>query len=192
MTIFVRTRYAVTLRETSISITTVAGAALSLALAAAPMAANAAGPESPDRREPRREPEGARAAVRRRSAIRSHDVRTDAGADQASTSALFDAGIVLIDVMKNDAARAKFANEQDTIARAGSASRSRAARQSRTCPRPTLSKTALLKASSVSFLPASAAGLGIADEMKAKTKAAAALLTSRTQSRTARPSSAFS
>jgi molybdate transport system substrate-binding protein len=166
------------------SITTLAGAALGLALAAAPMAANAAdlkvligGGLTASLKElaPRFE----------QATGHKLDIVFAATPEliKLSTSGPFDAGIVPSEVMKNDAARAKFANEQDTIARAGFGVAVKSGAPKPDVSTPDAFKTALLKASSVSFLPASAAGayvqkvferLGIADEMKAKTKAAAA------------------
>jgi molybdate transport system substrate-binding protein len=99
-----------------------------------------------------------------------------------ATSAPFDAGVVPIDVMKNDAARAKFASEQDTIARVGFGVAVRAGAAKPDVSTPEAFKAALLKTQSISTLPASAAGayvqkvfgrLGIADATKAKTKVAA-------------------
>ena len=99
-----------------------------------------------------------------------------------STSAPFDAGIVPVDVMKNDAARAKYVNEQTTIARAGFGVAVRSGAAKPDVSTPEAFKAALLKAQSISTLPASAAGayvqkvferLGIAADMKAKTKPAA-------------------
>jgi molybdate transport system substrate-binding protein len=96
-----------------------------------------------------------------------------------STSIPFDAGIVPIDVMKNEAARGKYASEQTTIARAGFGVAVHAGAAKPDVSTPEAFKGALLKAQSISTLPASAAGayvqnvfgrLGIAEEMKAKTK----------------------
>lgn len=100
-----------------------------------------------------------------------------------ATSGPFDAGVVPIDVMKNDAARAKFTNAPDTIARVGFGVAVKTGAAKPDVSTPEAFKAALLKASSISTLPASAAGayvqkvferLGIAEAMKAKTKAAAA------------------
>src|SRR5690349_18682024 len=166
------------------SITTLAGAALGLALAAAPMAANAA--------ELKVLIGGGLAASLKELAPQfekatGHKLDMTFAATpeliKLSTSACFDAGVVPIDVMKNDAARAKFANEEDTIARAGFGVAVKSGAAKPEVSTPDAFKAALLKASSVSFLPASAAGsyvqkvferLGITDEMKAKTKVAAA------------------
>lgn len=98
-----------------------------------------------------------------------------------STSQAFDLGVVPVEVMKNDAARAKFAPGVD-IARVGYGVAVRAG-----APKPDVSnadalKAALLKAQSVALFPESAAGayvlktferLGIADAMKPKIKAVA-------------------
>jgi molybdate transport system substrate-binding protein len=97
-----------------------------------------------------------------------------------ATSAPFDLGIVPTDVMKNDAARAKFAGTPAPVTRVGFGIAVKAG-----APKPDLStpdalKAALLKAQSVTFIPESAAGayvlktferLGIADAMKPKIKA---------------------
>jgi molybdate transport system substrate-binding protein len=100
-----------------------------------------------------------------------------------ATSAPFDAAVVPVDVMKNEAARAKFGSEQDTIARVGFGVAVRAGAAKPDVSTPEAFKAALLKARSISTFPASAAGayvqkvferLGIADAMKAKTKVAAA------------------
>jgi molybdate transport system substrate-binding protein len=103
---------------------------------------------------------------------------------QATSGAPFDAGVVPIDVMKNEAARAKFAATQPaTIARVGYGVAVKAG-----APKPDIStaakfKDAMLKARSITLYPESAAGafvvktfemLGIADAMKAKLKAQSA------------------
>ena len=98
-----------------------------------------------------------------------------------ATSAPFDAAIVPVDVMKNEAARAKFASGQDTIARVGFGVAVRTGAPKPDVSTPEAFKAALLKARAVSTFPASAAGayvqkvferLGIAEEMKSKTKIA--------------------
>jgi molybdate transport system substrate-binding protein len=97
-----------------------------------------------------------------------------------ATSGPFDLGIVPAEVMKNEAARARFAPGPTTdVAQIGFGVALRAG-----APKPDLStqeafKAALLKAQSVTFLPESSAGsyvlkvfdrLGIAEAMKAKTR----------------------
>jgi molybdate transport system substrate-binding protein len=99
-----------------------------------------------------------------------------------AASAPFDAGVVPIDVMNNGDARAKFAADPDTLARLGFGIAVRAGAAKPDVSTREAFKAALIKAQSISTLPASAAGsyvqkvfgqLGIADEMKAKTKVAA-------------------
>ena len=99
-----------------------------------------------------------------------------------ATSAPFDLGVVPVDVMKNDAARVKFAGQPANIARVGYGVAVKAG-----APRPDVStpdalRAALLKAQSITFYPESAAGnyvmrtferLGILQAMKAKLKAVA-------------------
>ena len=100
---------------------------------------------------------------------------------QATSGAPFDAGVVPVDVMKNEAARAKFAAAQPaTIARVGYGVAVKAG-----APKPDIAtaekfKDAMLTARSITLYPESAAGafvmktfgrLGIADAMKAKLKA---------------------
>ena len=103
---------------------------------------------------------------------------------QATSGAPFDAAVVPVDVMKNEAARAKFAAAQPaTVARVGYGVAIKAG-----APKPDISTTAkfkdaMLAAQSITLYPESAAGafvmktfdtLGIGDAMKAKLKAQAA------------------
>jgi len=98
-----------------------------------------------------------------------------------ATSAPFDLAVVPVEVMKNEAARAKFAPGPTTdIAHVGFGIAVRAGTPKPDISTPEALKAALLKAQSITFLPESSAGghvkkvferLGIADAMKAKTKA---------------------
>lgn len=98
-----------------------------------------------------------------------------------STSAPFDLGVVPVEVMKDAAARAKFAPGTD-IARVGYGVAVRAGVPKPDVSTPEALKAALLKSQSVTFYPESAAGayvlktferLGIAEAMKPKIKAQA-------------------
>jgi molybdate transport system substrate-binding protein len=96
-----------------------------------------------------------------------------------ATSAPFDLAVVPVEVMKNEAARAKFAPGPTTdIARVGFGVAVRAGAPKPDVSTPDALKAALLKAQSITYLPESSAGghvrrvferLGIADAMKAKT-----------------------
>jgi molybdate transport system substrate-binding protein len=92
----------------------------------------------------------------------------------------FDVVVVPVDVFRDDGAKVRFAPEPTTdIARVGYGVIVRAGTPKPDISKPDAFKSALLAAPSVAFLPASAAGayvtkvferLGIAEEMKAKTR----------------------
>lgn len=96
-----------------------------------------------------------------------------------ATSAPFDLGVVPVDVMKNDAARAKFAGTPTNIARVGYGVAVTAGAPKPDVSTPEALKAALLKAQSIAVFSASAAGayvqktferLGIAEQIKDKIK----------------------
>jgi len=100
-----------------------------------------------------------------------------------ATSSPFDLGVVPVDVVKNDGARAKFAGAPENIARVGYGVAVKAGASKPDVSTPEAFKATLLKAQSIAVFPSSAAGayvqktferLGIADQIRDKSKVQAA------------------
>ena len=97
----------------------------------------------------------------------------------ATSGAPLDLGVVPVDVFKDAAAKARFAGPTIDIARAGYGVAVRAGAPKPDLSTPAAFKKSMLDAQSIAYIPASAAGgyvtgvferLGIAEQMKAKTK----------------------
>ena len=100
-----------------------------------------------------------------------------------ATSGPFDLGVVPVDVVKNEEARAKFAGAPENIARVGSGVAIKAGASKPDVSTPETFKATLPRAQSIAVFPSSAAGayvqktferLGIAEQIRDKSKVQAA------------------